>query len=168
MRRTHTLAVLLDLGVGSESDPWRQSLTPLRVCPLPLLADLARRAPLLILHEDVSRVEGRLPAAPPVLRRSLGILLPTALLLLDSQGLQAPQDASTMARRKDVQLHQPLLREPAAVGQRLVAAALEAGGVLGEAEGEQPLADLPASARRLRHDAPSSPPPHQERLRLKL
>lgn len=161
LRQTRTSALLLSLHVGSESDPCRQSLTPLQVRPVPLLADLARRAPLLVLHEDVSGVEGRLPAASPVIQPSLRILLSAALLLLDSQGLQAAEDASTMARRKDSQLQQLLLREVPAVPQRFVAALLEAGDVLGEVEGEEPLADLLAGPRRLRHDALSSPLPHQ-------
>lgn len=162
LRQTHTSALLLSLHVGSKSDPCRQSLTPLQVRPVPLLADLARRAPLLVLHEDVSGVEGRLPAASPVIQPSLCILLSAALLLLlDSQGLQAAEDASTMARRKDSQLHQLLLREVPAVPQRFAAALLEAGGVLGEVEGEEPLADLLTGPRRLRHDALSSPLPHQ-------
>lgn len=160
LRRTHRCVFLVSLSVGSKSDPCRQSLTPLQVRPVPLLADLARRAPLLVLQEDVSGVQLRLPAAPPVLQPSLCVLL-SAALLLDSQGLQAAEDASTVAGRENFQLHQALLCQVPAVPQTFVATLLEARGVLGEAEGEQPLGDLLAGPQMLRHDAPSSPPPHQ-------
>lgn len=76
----------------------------------------------------------------PILRPSLFIVFTSALL--HPERFQTPEDASPMARREDFKLQEALVREVLAVIQGVIASLLETRGVLGQAEGEQPLYDL--------------------------
>lgn len=69
-----------------------------------------------------------------------------------------------MARRKHLELQEPLICEVLAVFQGLIASLLETQDILGQAEGGQPLHDVLARLWRLQHDAQVSPLPHQEEL----
>lgn len=67
-----------------------------------------------------------------------------------------------MARGQDVELQETFLGELPAVVQRFVPRPQERRGVLGQAEGEQPLLNLLDGLTRLQHDASVSPLEHQE------
>lgn len=128
---------------------------------LPQRAVLVGQPPLLV-QEHVSRVGHGLPLGPPVPRPA--ILLPAARRR-HPERFQAAQHPPPMARRQDVELQEPLLRELAAVAQGSVPRPQEGRGVLGQVEGEQPVLDRRRALWRLRHDAAISPLKHQEKHR---
>lgn len=98
------------------------------------------------------------PARPPV---ACPFILLSAAQLRHPERFQAAEYSPPMARRQDVELQEPLLRELPAVVQGSVPRPQERRGVLGQAEGEQPLHNLLDTLRRLRHDAAISPLEHQ-------
>lgn len=123
-------------------------MAPLRIPLLLQLLVLIGQPPLFV-QEDVSWVGHGLPGGPPVPRPCPFILLLPATQLRHPERFQAAEHSPPMARRQDVELQEPLLRELPAVVQGSVARPQERRGVLGQAEGEQPLHNLLDALRRL-------------------
>lgn len=97
-------------------------MAPLRI-PLLLQLLMLIRQPPLFVQEDLSWVGHGLPEGPPVPRPCpfILILLLPATQLRHPERFQAAEHSPPMARRQDVELLEPLLRELPAVVQGSVA-----------------------------------------------